>query len=276
MIVKEKRQIQKIEIKTFLLKTSKMCIIPGPIQSVTNTKIFVLPNQDKTRQLTFYMNSVETPDDNMMILPVPNIQSLQLHTVKYKALFKDLGNSVYRIPERPYMPYYGENMLRCASVIEPLEVISHGSYLVSIAPTLEDLFRLDMSVFEFSQELYDFFAKHYTREFGYLCCKLKEGSQEYEPISYSHNIHSSGKLFVPTLHYHNHYGKIDTQNADWDHLIYSAGTLKEANLKFISNSENKVRWKKLPEGFQYAESAPIRCAELTGNQHNRDIAFVVA
>ncbi len=250
-----------------------MCIIPGPIQSVSDTKIFVLPNANKSRQLTFYMNSVKTPEENMMILPVPNIQSLQLHTVKYKALFKDLKSSVYRIPERSYDYYPIENSLRCAASIEPLEVISHGSYLVSIAPTLEDLFRLDTSVFEFSQELYSFFSKHYSREFGYLCCKLKEGKQDYEPISYSHNLHSCGKLFVPTLHYHNHHGKIDTQKADWDHLIYSAGTLKEANLKFLSNSENKVRWKKLPEGFQYAESMPIRCAELTGNQQNRDIAF---
>jgi hypothetical protein len=250
-----------------------MCIIPGPIHSVSNTKLFVLPNKTKTRQMTFYMNSVETPEDNMMILPVPNIDGIQLHTIKYKALFKDLGNSVYRIPVPLAAWHRSSQSAGCASIMEPLEVISHGSYLVSIAPTLEDLFRLDASVFDFSQELYDFFGKNYSREFGYLCCKLKEGSQDYEPICYSHPLHSCGKLFVPTLHYHNHDGAIDTKNADWDHLIYSAGTLKEANLKFISNSENKLLWKRFPEDYRYLQTTPIRCAELTGNQRNRDIAF---
>ncbi len=254
-----------------------MCIIPGPIHSVSSTKLFVLPNQAKTRQMTFYMNSVETPNENMMILPVPKIDSIELHTIKYKAMFKDLRESVYRVPEHSYSSFEYSNTLRCVASLAPLEVISHGSYLVSIAPTLEDLHRLDTTVFEFPPDIFDFFGKHYTREFGYLCCRLKEGHQDYEPICYSHSLHSNGKRFVPTLHYHNHGGgKVDTDHADWDHLIYSAGTLKEANHKFISNSENKIRWKRFPEAFRYLETSPIRCAEISGNHPNRDIAFAVA
>lgn len=253
-----------------------MCIIPGPIHSVNNTKLFVLPNRSRTRQMTFYKNSVGSPDENMMILPVPNIGSIELHKVKYKKMFDDLRSSVTYIPERSYQFNYDMNTLRCAASYEPLPVISHGSYLVSIAPTLQDLFRLDATVFDFSEELYNFFAKHYTSEFGYLCCKLKEGKQDYEPICYSHNLHSNGKLFVPTLHYHNHGGRIDTDHADWDHMIYSAGTTNHANHKFISNKENKMAWSKFPEEYRHDEKIPVRCAEITGNEYNRDIAFVLA
>lgn len=254
---------------------TKMCIISGPIRSVKNTKLFVLPNKDKTRQMTFYLNSVDSHDENMMILPVPNIDSLQLHTIKYKSLFKNLADSVYKIPTRSWNLEMNTLRSAASASFETLEVFSHGSYLVSIAPTLQDLFRLDNTIFDFTPELHDFFAKHYTSEFGYLCCKLKEGKQDYEPICYSHALHSNKKLFVPTLHYHNHHGRVDTEHADWDHLIYSAGTTKDANLAYMSNSENKINWKKLPEDYRYEAATPIRCAELEGHQPNRDIAFVI-
>lgn len=253
-----------------------MCIILGPIRSVDQTRIFVLPSRDNSRQMTFYLNSVDSPDENMMILPVPNIKSLELHKIKYKAMFDHLYSSVLRIPQRSWHHSLELNTLRCAASIEPLPVISHGSYLVSVAPTLEDLTRLDTSVFDMTEELYNFFAKNYTREFGYLCCRLKEGKQDYEPICYSHDLHSNGRLFVPTLHYHNHHGRVDTEHADWDHLIYSIGTSEHANLEFLSKKTNKILWQRFPEPFRYAAEMPIRCAELTGNQPNRDIAFALA
>ena len=252
-----------------------MCIIPGPITSVNQTKLFVLPNRNRTRQMTFYMNSVDSPDENMMILPVPNIETLDLHTVKYKGLFRDLRSSVGKIPTRSYDFGLTRSLSASASFQETLPVFEHGSYLVSVAPTLEDLSRLNTSVFELPPDIFTFFAKHYTREFGYLCCKLKEGKADYEPICYSHRLHSNGKLFVPTLHYHNHGGHANTQSADWDHMIYSVGTTKHANYDYYSHNENKVAWKKLPEEFRHAVTSPVRCASISGYQENRDIAFAL-
>jgi hypothetical protein len=105
---------------------------------------------------------------------------------------------------------------------------------------------------------------------------LKPGVKDYDPVCYSHALHSNGKLFVPTLHYHNHNGRIETESADWDHYIYSMGTLEVANYGFMSAQENKVLWKRFPEEFKKRVDEPVRCAKIKGNQKNRDIAFVLA
>ena len=250
-----------------------MCIIPGPIESVSNTKLFVLPNMDKTRQMTFYMNSVRTLDENLMILPVPHPDTIQLHKHKGKRLFSQLSDSVYSTERR--WEYIGDSMTRSASLSASytLPVFDHGSYLVSIANTISDLFRLNRDVFELPAGLDEFFAKHYTSEFGYLCCVLKPEITDYEPLCYSHALHSNGRLFVPTLHYHNHGGRVETEKADWDHLIYSMGTEETANYKFGSEAENKVAWGSFPTEFRKTKDQPVRCAKIVGFQANRDIAF---
>lgn len=255
-----------------------MCIILGEVYSVTQTKLFVLPNKDKTRQMTFYSNAVSTPKENMMILPVPTggTASIELHTIKYKSMFEDLKLSVESLYKKSTYSPYTRSLLASASIPrDTLEIIPHGSYLVSIAPQLEDLLRLNMSVFNLTPELYHFFGKHYNREFSFLCCVLKQGSEAYEPLCYSHPLHSSGKLFVPTLHYHVHGSHTETEEADWDHTIYSVGTEEKANRGFTSNYYNNVKWTKFPEDYQKLHVSSIRCAEIKGHQKNTDIAFAL-
>ncbi len=252
-----------------------MCIILGEVVSVSQTKLFVLANKDKTRQMTFYSNAVDTPEQNMMILPVPtNGGTINLHTIRYKKMFDDLKQSVRSTSQQLSRNVLMRSMAS-ASIAdrEPLEIISHGSYLVSIAPKLEDLLRLNTSVFELTPELYKFFGSHYSREFSYICCVLKQGMEAYEPLCYSHPLHSSGKLFVPTLHYHNHGDRVETHTADWDHLIYSVGTSDKANLGFVSNYENEVAWSHFPTEFQKLRVASVRCSKLRGHHKNQDLAF---
>jgi hypothetical protein len=251
-----------------------MCIILGQVHRVSQTKLFVLPNKDKTRQMTFYSNAVHTPDENMMILPVPNSNdSIELHTIRYKNMFHDLKQSVkstYDEPSNTFMTRSFASVNR-----KPLEIISHGSYLVSIAPRLEDLLRLDESVFDFTPELYSFFAKHYSREFSYLCCVLKPGLEAYEPLCYSHPLHSSDRLFVPTLHYHKHGNQVSTDKADWDHMIYSVNTEEKANRGFTSNYYNNVEWRHFPEEYQKKNITSVRCASISGQYPNKDISFAI-
>jgi hypothetical protein len=250
----------------------RMCIVPFPVNSIESTKIFVLPSEDKKRQMTFYKNDVDSIEENMMILPFPNPKSLQLHKIRYKAMFDDLESSVWKISTRSYeMVYAMAPMSRCAS-LEYIPVISHGSYLISIAEKLEDLSRINPTVFDLPEGIFDFFRNHYNSQFGYLVCKLKEGKSKYEPLCYSHQA-LPDKLFVPTLHYHNHNGKVDTDKADWDHLIYSLGTGEEANMKYKSYKSNKVDWRKFPEGYQHSVHSLIRCAAIEGNYPNKDLAF---
>jgi hypothetical protein len=251
-----------------------MCIILGEVNRVSKTKLFVLPNEANTRQMTFYTNIVGTPETNLMILPVPHADTVELHRIDSKDLFHALKASVqstYRSPRHGMSRSFA--LSASLTPRETLEIVDHGSYRVSIAPGLEDLLRLDLHVFDLQPEMIDFFARHYTSEFGYICCVLKAGEKEYEPLCYSHALHSSGKLFVPTLHYHNHGGRVHTEDADWDHLIYSVGTTERANLGFTSNYNNEVNWKKFPKEFQKLQVSSVRCAKLTGHHKNQDITF---
>jgi hypothetical protein len=250
-----------------------MCIILGEVHRVSKTKLFALANKDKSRQMTFYSNVVATPDENMMILPVPGEGPIELHKIPYKNLFEDLQKSVTSTHREFSSNYLSRSLSASASPRETLQVFNHGSYLVSIAPQIEDLLRLDESVFDFTPELFDFFAKHYTREFSYICCVLKPGTKEYEPLCYSHPLHSSGRLFVPTLHYHNHGGQVHTHDADWDHLIYSVGTEEKANLGFTSNYYNNVNWSHFPKEFQKLNVSSVRCSKIQGHYPNKDISF---
>lgn len=254
-----------------------MCIILGTVSSVAQTKLFVLPNKDKTRQMTFYSNAVDTPKENMMILPVPtNGGLIELHTIPSKDLFQDLRKSVSKLVSRES---YGLTRSFIASASIPkqdrLEVKLHGSYAVSIAPKLEDLRRLDPTLFDINEEILQFFAKHYSREFSYLCCVLRKGHKGYEPLCYSHPLHSSGKLFVPTLHYHKHAGRLQKESADWDHTIYSVGTEDKANRGYTSNYENAVNWSLFPPEYQKQKVSSVRCAEIEGFFPNQDIAFAL-
>jgi hypothetical protein len=124
-------------------------------------------------------------------------------------------------------------------------------------------------------ELYQFFGNHYNREFSFLCCKLKRGTEAYEPLCYSHPMHSSGKLFVPTMHYHVHDNEVDTDTADWDHTIYSVNTEEKANRGYTSNYYNNVNWSHFPEEYQKLNVSSIRCARIDGQYPNKDIAFAV-
>lgn len=253
-----------------------MCIILGQVNSVSSTHLFVAPSSSGTRQLTVYKNTVETPEDNLMVLPIPHPESLKLHTLTYKKLFDHLRNSVESLSRSSSSPYFYASLSLSRSCAAVLPVYDYGSYKVSIAPTLEDLFRLDATVFDLPDGIVDFFATHYSREFGYLCCQLKPGKTEYEPVCYSHDLHSSGKLFVPTLHYHIHEGHTHTDAADWDHYVYSVGTTPVANLGYRSHSENEVVWSKLPDEFRRAKTDPIRLARITGHHPNHDLSFVLS
>lgn len=243
-----------------------MCIISGPIRDVSSTKIFVLPNVDFSRQMTVYSNSVDSPGNNLMILPVPNSRTIQFHEMKYEDLFQDLMNSVcsnsFSISASASAPTRGF-----------LQVFEHASYYVSVAHSVEELFQLDTAVFRLTDDLYKFFRHFYDDGFGFVCCVLRPGIRNYEPLCYSHGIQGD-RLFVPTRHYHVETdGSVDTFKADWDHLIFSAATKKSANRNYDSYPENAVAWSRLHPEFRWNEEVPIRCMEIKGMGRNYDVVL---
>lgn len=80
---------------------------------------------------------------------------------------------------------------------------------------------------------------------------------------------------MPTLHYHVHGSKAETEGADWDHMIYSVNSEEKANRGYTSNYYNKMNWTHFPEEYRKLNVTSVRCAEIQGHQKNTDIAFTI-
>jgi len=96
-----------------------------------------------------------------------------------------------------------------------------GAYKVSVAEDLEDLERIDPSVFKVAEDIDVILKKHYPKGFGFLiCCFDPTAGIEPHPLGYIHTL-NNGSLFVPTRHEHGH----GNEQPDWDHIIYSINTI---------------------------------------------------
>jgi hypothetical protein len=177
-------------------------MIDGPLNRVAKTKIFSCPTADKKRQLTVYSNTVDTPAENVMLLPVPHPETVVLETV-HKEIFEECDASFSR----------GRGEFLCESDSSTLTAMSggylsirdHGSYQVVLVPSMEDLDRIPPDFVTLSGGVKDYVRKHYgDGRFGILLCKLKAGAVNYEPFAYSHALLEEGRLFIPTRHYHVH------------------------------------------------------------------------
>ncbi len=176
-----------------------MCLISTEVNQVSNTKIFIAPSADKTRQITIYSNDVDNiSNGNAMVLPVPLPQSLSFHDLsQYKNFFEDCKNC-FSDPTKT-LKSYSLNMIDKA---EGLEVFKIGSYYVSVAKNLEQLELVNNKVFKLSDGLKKVLNTYYYQPYwGFIICKLSPGKNNYHPFAYSHQI-IQNKIYVPTRHYH--------------------------------------------------------------------------
>lgn len=290
-----------------------MSIISGRIQSVNSTKILVLPSINKKRQLTVYSNTVITPEQNALCIPVPNPQSVRFERVP-RDIFNQCTNS-FGYSQSSMAKLFAENNVK-AKAHAHLPVQSHGPYNFVILPSLLEFYRIPPSFTVLSSDVKEFINASYPENYGMIICKLKPGNVAYEPIAYSHDIQPNGQIFIPTKHYHNHNmtpqnniqrdtddepawatsfgggsilggfalpGKqvpkfINTRSADdWDHEIYTAETpvwCHESQSKEML-SRNRINWGQLPADFQLGEFAVIRCKEMKGHNANTDIEMPI-
>lgn len=281
-----------------------MCIITGPVRSVQQTKIFVMPSTDihmegegqEQRQLTVYKNNVHTVSENMMILPVPWPETVRFEEEfmkTYPTLFTDLEKSLYRFSS----PTQTQTLSFTRSAVStPLPVLKVGSYEVSVVPSAKELSNLNTSVFSLSPELKGLLAAHYSAPFGFLCCKLRAGLQSYEPLAYSHRRWKQTSLFVPTMHYHAHvevasrdvlgysyFGEVSSasglaaveKDPEWDHSIYSMYTESSYSHASLTDSleGNALDAKRFPRGFEIGQHDQVRCWEKKGVWKNVDVEF---
>ena len=219
-----------------------MCIISKSIKKVSSTKILCAMSIDKSRQLTVYSNTVyNTESGNVMILPVPNIQSIQFHDlIEYPDIFADCVHSMVT----PASPKYLLLDDDAEEEEEYLPVMTVGSFQVSVINDLNDLHHIDPTLCILDDTLLSFLSYTYNSEnIGFIVCKLVEGNEKYHPMAYSHDK-VDNIAFVPNMHYHTHSKKIiqgefddefesayeeeyknDLKQSpehkdDWDHEIY--------------------------------------------------------
>jgi len=227
-----------------------MCIFNVSVKEVGGTKIFV-GRTATGRQLTVYRNYVSVDFDRTvsgrrdakklalaekrlrkdetptpaMILPFPHTPGEAVELIDLSKLpegwFGDLQECF------PRKKKLTKTRARRSAGKEPtksvLAVKQVGSYNVSVAESLEDLRRIDPSVFTLADNVADMLAGHYAKGFGFIIACFRDNMKRH-PLAYVHGIRGD-KLFVPTMHHH--HGE-EEKMSDWDHEIFSVGCTSEA------------------------------------------------
>lgn len=177
-------------------------MLNSPVYKVADTFIFVGVNSTKTRQFTVYSNEiVNFSRKNAMILPVPYPSSVKFHDLSgYNNFFSDCSDC-FRTVYDPSMKPITKSRSFNSSDEKRLSVFSVGSFNASIAESLDDIKRIDESVFKISSNIEEYLCKNYNNSFGFIVCCLKDGDVKYHPFAYSNDI-SNGSVFVPTRHFH--------------------------------------------------------------------------
>lgn len=280
-------------------------MISNPIEKISDTKILVCANNDKTEQMIVYSNFVDNSNNfNAMVLPVPLAHSVKfIDLTHYTDIFVDCENCFDRqIPKSSAL----FSNLSANYSNTPLKVFNVGSYKVSLAMNLNDLKYVDSNVFILSPGLDKILKTYYYQPYwGFIICKLASGPENYHPFAYTHEI-IDGKIFVPTRHYHQEANQfnflglqgynedlyliasnfmentlgINTYANDWSHDIYFYNINP-----YLNKNVNKMRstilyeWKKnklfdcnkIGENFNFGECEIFEKIKIQGNQPNIDL-----
>jgi hypothetical protein len=118
---------------------------------------------------------------------------------------------------------------------------------MSVAENINDLRRIDETVFRVAPDVDSILAKHYGDGFGFLIC-LFQHELKAHPIAFIGNRMPSGEIYVPTRHEHG-----DSQNkAHFDHTLYVVNTDKtfgatQPHSPLVSPTDG-IKWDKLLRG----------------------------
>lgn len=229
-----------------------MCIFAGSVERVSKTQIIVAPLSDG-RQFTAYSNSVVSRSSkNAMILPVPagKVEFVNLDGVM------DLMKACEALfPRRP------EDMVAAAGNFSfgagfgsknvlPTEKV--GGYTCSVVPSLDDFDRIDQNVFVLPKNTAELLKKTYPEGYSFIVCQFGQKVSAH-PIAYTHVMHSSGKLFIPTFHGHDgekagtpKFSEVDFGYGPRDNFIYAGGTPNfeenDARRRRNNNNNNNRRY----------------------------------
>jgi hypothetical protein len=273
-----------------------MCIITRG--SVVSTSIVVAPLPNG-RHFTLYENTVELPkktsnfslpmedspqpankeEGASMILPFPG-KDCEMYDFPNVAVFERFKAAFPLEVSKPDC-FGAERTLDTLTCSANLEVKQCGSYQYSVAPTIDDLERLDKGTFFLDNETISYVKGTYTAEgWGFLVCKLIPG-KEKRHIAYTYTPATKDEtVFVPTRHYHGRFER----HPHWDHRIYAINALlpwfpfKATSSKASDaaiGGEARIAW--IHKGFPI-DLGPIHyisVLRIDGRAENQDLQAVL-
>lgn len=192
-----------------------MCCFSGPVEDVSQTKIFARFIKEREQAVVYQMH-YKAAEALAMILPIP-IGSKDEDAVKfvslkeYEKFFDDLHAGFPPPPSRGIV-------LEDAGGKKPkadLKVVEVGSFVASFMPTIADFDRLDKR-FRLPAGTWDKLPQY--KEFGFAVFQLKADAESVHPLAFTFpTAKANSPLFFPTVHIHD--GEVHAK-ADFDHTLY--------------------------------------------------------
>lgn len=190
-----------------------MCIFTGPVQSVSQTKIFA--RVDGASQVLAYEMKLSTASDVAMVLPLPVAQGCAEHAVEfidlegYPELFEELL-ALFPVPP------VARSLTLSAGAPRPASLVVHdvGAFVASFVPTIGDFSRLDER-FRLSPAVWEQLPGQ--ADYGFAVFQLKAGAREVHPMAFRFPTRDPGRVFFPTVHVHD--GAVH-EEAVFEHVLY--------------------------------------------------------
>ena len=218
--------------------------------NVEKTTIFVAPNSNKDLQITIYSNIATTSCDNLLIIPVPNIETIRYINLK-QDVFEILDNNFNsEIPKKH---------------------TKIGNYTATIIYSVSELNLLNRNYFgTISDGIKEILEKYYLN-FGFIVLKLEKSfaPKKYQPFAYTHKL-SGDKLFVPIRQHHSGSSITEELFTNMMYSIYSYNTVCEFN--------NCVQTKEFPitiKTFDFGTINSFCKYDLIGFNKNKDLEIKI-
>lgn len=193
-----------------------MCCFSGPVEDVSNTKIFARFVKDREQAVVYQMH-YKAKDTLAMILPIPCASTDEdavkfINLKEYEKFFDDLHAGF------PPPPIKSRPLPAAAGGIAPkaeLKVVEVGSFVASFVPSIADFDRLDKR-FRLPKQTWDKLPMY--KEFGFAVFQLKPEAETVHPMAFTFpTTKANSPLFFPTVHIHD--GEVHAK-ADFDHVLY--------------------------------------------------------
>lgn len=237
-----------------------MCCFSGPVEEVSQTRIFARPLANG-RQFLAYQMRLNALRDVAMILPIP---------VPRDGVRSPKDVEFVKLDQAPHFFDTLDDLYpRWKSAAPPtLDVESVGAYEASYVPTQADFPRIDKR-FQLSPEVWK--QLPVVADFGFVVFQLRKGEHGYHPMAFHFPRRDPARVFFPTVHIHD--GEVHP-TANFDHRLYlqkNGDTPKLGPAWTESKSLPTLKWDELKVGGLVARETHVYRAEIRGERKNVDI-----